>query len=141
LTFALEHATDTDRWVFPDYNAGLAGYDAWIDALSSRRADPMGMAYNAAVWQECRSYAARFLQEARERLDGPAAGPLAEATACYQMVSEHLATLAELFPCHGDDPSRVRDKERVSAAICALQSARSAEVLGLEGLRAVVAAL
>ena len=141
LTFALVHATDTERWVFPDYKAGLSGYENWIDALQSGRVDGMGMAYNAAVWQECRGHAVHFLQEAQERLGGRAARPLAEAAARYQTVFEHLTTVSKLFPFHGRDPRHLQERERVETATQALRSAKSAETLGLESLRAIVAAL
>jgi hypothetical protein len=141
LVFALEHSTDTDQWVFPDYRAGLAGYDRWIDALRGGRADDMGMAYNAAVWKECRGHAVQFLREARNRLPGQANGLLAEAAERYQTVADHLATVADLFPFHGMDPQHLRDQDRVNGAIEALQVSRAAEVAGLESLRAIVAAL
>ena len=141
LAFALEHATDTHKWVFPDYHAGLAGYEAWIDALQNGRADAMGMAYNTAVWKECRGFAAQFLQEARERLSGHADDLLAKAAGRYQTVFDHLTTVADLFPFHGIDPRHFKDGDRVNTAIRALRDAKTAETKGLECLRAIVAAL
>ena len=68
LSFALEHAGNPEKWIFPKYRAGLEGYDAWIAALEGGHASRYGMAYNAAVWAECRQFAVAFLEEARERL-------------------------------------------------------------------------
>jgi hypothetical protein len=141
LAFALLHATDTDKWVFPNYSAGLSGYEAWIDGLRNGRADAMGMAYNAAVWKECRGYAVQFLREARDRLGGRTDGLLAEASDQYQVVFDHLTTVARLFPFQGLDPEHLDDGDRVREAAEALQSARVAEAQGLESLRAIVSVL
>jgi hypothetical protein len=141
LTFALEHSRDTERWVLPDYSAGLAGYARWIDALQAGRADSMGMAYNAAVWNECRCHAVNFLQEVQERLGDGAAASLAQARTHYQVVSDHLNRVADLFPFHGMEPHHVRDEERVTAAIEALRAAKEAESRGLETLGLILEAL
>jgi hypothetical protein len=141
LTFALIHAADTGRWVLPHYTAGLAGYETWVDALRNGRAEAVGMAYNAAVWNECRGYAVQFLQEAQERLRGSTAEMLTEAISHYRAVFDRLTIVADLFPFHGLDPEHLKDESRVSRAIDALQAARKAEAQGLESLRAVVASL
>ncbi|MGA9351331.1 MAG: hypothetical protein WBW48_21340 [Anaerolineae bacterium] len=138
LTFALEHATSPAKWIFPKYKAGLAGYDTWIRALESGTADGFGVAYNAAVWQECRGYAVLFLQEAKERLDGQAAALFDEALDQYQVVSENLQTVANTFPFHGMKPEHVKDQAQIRTAIDALRTARDAEADGLEALRRIV---
>ena len=51
--FALEHAKSSDKWVYPKYKSGLAGYDLWVTALQQGKADGFGTAFNAAVWAEC----------------------------------------------------------------------------------------
>ena len=43
--------------ISPKYKAGLAGFDNWIHALDTGKADGFGMAYNAAVWSECHNFA------------------------------------------------------------------------------------
>jgi len=138
LAFALEHATSPAKWIFPKYKAGLAGYDNWIRALESGTADGFGMAYNAAVWAECRGYAVLFLQEARERLDRKAAALFDQALDQYQVVFENLRTVTEAFPFHGMEPEHVKDQARIRTALDALRSARDAEAGGLEILQRIV---
>ena len=65
LSFALEHAESPEKWIFPNYRAGLAGYGALIQAVEKGSAIRMGLAYNAAVWEECRRLGVDFLKEAR----------------------------------------------------------------------------
>jgi hypothetical protein len=139
LAFALEHATGPARWIFPKYKAGLDGYNAWIRALEGGTADGFGMAYNAAVWTECRGYAVLFLKEAKERLNRRAAAALLdEAIERYQVVHENLQTVAEAFPFHGMEPEHIKDPARVRTALNALRTARDAEADGLETLRRIV---
>ncbi|MDY7041297.1 MAG: hypothetical protein SVX38_10590 [Chloroflexota bacterium] len=138
LAFALEHATSPAKWIFPEYKAGLAGYDNWIRALEGGTADGFGMAYNAAVWCECRSYAVSFLQEAKERLGGQVAALFDEALERYQVVHENLQTVAEAFPFHGMEPGHIKDRARIRTALDALRTARHAEAGGLEALQRIV---
>jgi len=166
LAFALEHAASSAKWIFPGYKArlagyanwifeafsawfrctggykaGLAGYDNWIRALEGGTADGFGMAYNAAVWCECRGYAVLFLQEATERLGGQAAALFDEAIERYQVVHENLEMVADTFPFHGMEPEHIEDKARIRTALEALRTARHAEAGGLEMLRKIVDAL
>ena len=141
LAFALEHATGPEKWIFPDYRSGPAGYDTWIAALEGGQAHSHGAAYNAAVWSECRGYAVLFLQEAKERLGGPAAGLFEEAVEHYQVVSDNLKRVEELFPFHGLEPGHVEDPARIRGGAEALRVARAAEAAGLETLRKIVGAL
>ncbi len=138
LAFALEHATSPAKWIFPEYKAGLAGYDTWIRALESGMADAHGTAYNTAVWTECRAYAVLFLKEAKERLEGRAAAAFDEAIERYQVVHENLQTVAEAFPFHGMEPGHIKDQARIRRALDALRTARDAEAGGLEALQRIV---
>jgi len=138
LTFALEHSTSPAKWIFPRYKAGLAGYDTWIRALEYGTADGFGMAYNAAVWCECRSYAVLFLQEAKERLGGQVASLFDEAIKRYQVVYENLKTATDSFPFHGLEPEHIKDQARIRTALDALRTAREAEAGGLETLQRIV---
>jgi len=138
LAFALEHAAGPEKWIFPDYKAGPAGYDNWIRALQGGTADSHGAAYNAAVWNECRGYAHLFLQEAKERLDGPAADLFDQAIGHYQAVHENLKTVSEAFPCQGMEPEHIQDGARVRTAAAALRAARMAETAGLETLQRII---
>jgi hypothetical protein len=144
LGFALEHAEGPEQWVFPKYGAGLAGYDNWINGLETGNVDGFGMAYNAAVWNECRGFAPLFLQEAQDRLgrsSAPFAEKLAEATEHYAAVARNLQVVADAFPFHGLDPSHIQDPSRRESALTALKAARKAEASGLMALRGIVDAL
>jgi hypothetical protein len=138
LAFALEHATGPARWIFPKYKAGLDGYNAWIRALEGGTADGFGMAYNTAVWTECRGYAVLFLQEAKERLEGRGEALFDEAIDRYQVVHENLQTVTEAYPFHGMEPGHIKDPARVRTALDALRTARDAEAGGLEALQRIV---
>ena len=138
LAFALEHATSPAKWIFPKYKAGLAGYDTWIRALEDGTADGFGMAYNAAVWCECRGYAVLFLKEAKERLGEQAVALFDEALDRYQVVQANLTIVADMFPFHGMEPEHIKDEARIRTALEALQTARDAEADGLEALRRIV---
>jgi len=138
LTFALEHATSPEKWIFPKYKAGLAGYDNWIRALEGGTADGFGVAYNGAVWSECRGYAVGFLHEAKERLGGQATRLFDAAIIKYQVVAEKLETVTNVFPFHGLEPEHIKDETRVRTAIEALRVARDAEADGLRALQKIV---
>jgi len=138
LAFTLEHATSPSKWIFPKYKAGLAGYDTWIRALEGGTADGFGMAYNAAVWCECRGYAVLFLQEVKERLGRQAAALFDEAIERYQVVHENLKTVGDTFPLHRMEPGHIKDPARIRTALAALRTARDAEADGLEALRGIV---
>ncbi|MBN1400361.1 MAG: hypothetical protein JXA74_05970 [Anaerolineae bacterium] len=141
LAFALAFAESPPEWVHEGYKGGLAGYDQWITALEGHKADGFGMAYNAAVWHECREHAAAFLPEARKRLEGAAEAPLAQAAAAYESVARRLGQVEALYPFHGLKPEHIADEARRSAALDHLRAAREAEADGLKALAEVVAAL
>jgi len=133
LAFALAFAQSPAKWVYAKYKAGLGGFDNWIRALEKNVAHGHGMAYNAAVWHECRHFAVEFLKEAKERLGGPAA-PFDEAISNYEVVAENLKKVAELFPFLGRQPEHIEDEGRRAEAAEALRAAREAEAAGLESL-------
>jgi len=141
LRFALKHAENPSEWIFERYRAGLAGYDNWIGALEAGKANGHGMAYNAAVWSECRAYAVAFLREARGRLDGTLEPLFDEAIAHYQAVSNHLAQVAKLYPFKPPFAELVAVDAQSQAAVEALRMARQAEAAGLVALGKIVQAL
>ena len=141
LSFALQHAKSPEKWIYPKYKAGLAGYDAWIRALQTETAEGFGVAYNAAVWSECRGFAVAFLQEAQERMGGQHGALFDEARGHYQVVAQELATVAQTFPFQGRQPEHIADATRRETAIEWLQAARSAEEAGLLALKKIVDAL
>ena len=63
IEFALEHSQGPNKWILPEYRAGLTGYDMWIKAVENGTALTEGMAYNSAFWAECRVLGAQFLRE------------------------------------------------------------------------------
>jgi len=143
LGFALEIAGNPQAWIFPDYRAGLEGYDNWIRALEEGRASDMGVRYNAGVWLECRQNAVGFLKEAKERLAGRADALLEEAVAHYGAVAESFDRVAKLYPwsyeASDEETLPVDDTSRAAAE--ALRAARVAEAAGLRTLRQIVEAL
>lgn len=141
LEFALEFSESPAKWVRPDYKAGTAGFDTWISALETGTADGFGMAYNAAVWSECRGFAVAFLREARERLGTQTAALFDEALHPYEVLASNLKTVADTFPFHGLKPEHIKDQERLHPALECLKSARDAEALGLKALERLVEAL
>lgn len=138
LEFALEHSKDK-KWILPRYNSGLAGFDKWIETVAKGEAMGVGMAYNAAVWAECRALGLQFLREARQRLDGSMSPLLDEAINSYSPVVDSLNRLVDIFPFPPD--GEIEDKERIKKALEHLKRAREAEEKGLKSLEKIVAAL
>ena len=136
LEFALEHSRGPEKWILPNYRAGLAGYDTWIETLEEGIADGTGMAYNSMVWAECRSHGERFLREASRRLNGEVRPLLQEAADIYSQVYEDLARLTELFPF--PPRSEINDKKRCEKGMAYLKDARENEKAGLELLEKIV---
>lgn len=139
--FVLDFAQSPTKWVRPPYKAGIAGFDNWITALKINEADGFGMAYNAAVWSECRTFGVAFLKEAKDRLDGSVASLFEKALGHYQVVAENLNQVAETFPFHGHQPEHMQDETRRHQAIKYLSLAREAEAAGLKALEKIVAQL
>ena len=136
----MEFANSPPQWVFPAYKAGVEGFDVWIKALDTGQANGFGLAYNAAVWNECRQHAARFLREAKDRICGSAGSLFDEAAGHYSGAAENLALVAEkfAFPPQGDE---LKDSARVRFAIDTLGKARAAEAGGLASLTKLSEAL
>jgi hypothetical protein len=141
--FALEHAANPAKWIFPGYASGLKAYDNWIAALERGGADEMGNAYNAGVWRECRHHAVGFLREARDRLVLPAASELEAATGAYEAVVSGLDELCQLYPWRWDlhDGVMAPVDDTSAKGIAALIKARAAEERGLQALERLVDAL
>ncbi len=139
LGFALEHSKSPAKWIYPKYKAGLAGYDNWISALENGKAHRFGMAYNAAVWSECRNFAVQFLREAKERLGGKLGEPFDEATRHYEAVAQELRKVSDAFP-FPPTGEEIEDVHRRKAALKCLRAARDAEGSGLAELEKIVAA-
>lgn len=142
LRMALEMITDHTRgreWnhIFKDqYKMGLEGYDAWINVLSQRKADPHGQAYNIAVISDAREFAVQFLKELEtnwtadnivERTVRQLAG---EAAVYYERTAEALIEMRDLFPFpEGGNP---HDPANSDKAIALLKTAKQAEEDGIK---------
>jgi hypothetical protein len=138
----IKEAEDLIKWIFPQYKAGLDGFDTWIRAVKTGTSIQMGMAYNAAVWQVCRGFGVDFLQEAKERLDGGMGALFDQAIGHYKAVAGHLKTVTELYPFKqglSEDPIGIDDKSH--AAVASLEKAREAEAAGLQSLTKIVTQL
>jgi hypothetical protein len=140
---ALKHASNPEAWKFVDrYASGLKGYDLWIKALETGRADRFGMGYNIEVWRECRHYAVDFLKEAKERLNGKAESLFDDALAQYQVVAERLAQVAELYPFlpsgSSEAAGEIEKDENSRVAVDLLKQAWEAEEDGLGVLEKIV---
>jgi len=138
LGFAVEHAHNPKKWIYPGYRAGLEGYDNWIRALGNATADGWGTAYNAEVWGECRSFAHSFLREAAEKFGGQVVAHFYKAAGHYKAVAENLKRVADTFPFFTMKPEYMEDEKRRRTAVDALQAARKAEAAGLELLERLV---
>lgn len=139
LEFALEFAEGPEKWVFPNYRSGPAGYATWSETLEEGVADGTGMAYNTLVWAECRGHGERFLREAGRRLDGAARPLLLEAADRYGLVYENLVKTAELFPF--PPGNEINDKKRCEKGARLLKAAAENEKYGLELFGKITAVL
>lgn len=137
FTFVLKHSKSPEKWIFPKYKAGLAGFDNWIQALKSGVADGEGMAYNAAVWSECRNFGVKFLGEANERLGDKFSSLFYEASQHYEIVAQNLQGVSELFPSppKGEE---IKDTARCRTGIEYLRNAKEAEASGLRSLEKIL---
>jgi len=140
LEFALKHARDPGEWVHPSYHTGLEGYDVWIETVGKGEATGIGMAYNAAVWTECRVLGLKFLDEAKQKLDSSLTHLLEEAIQSYFPVVDSLSRVVELFPMVPPDDG-IEEGERYKQGLEHLKKAREAEEKALDSLERIVWAL
>jgi len=136
LTFAVKFAEDPGNWVYEKYRSGKMGYDLWVEALENNQAHDFGMAYNSAVWSECRHYAVKFLIEAKERLDNKLHGLFDEAIDNYGRVGKSLHSVSALFPFPPHD--ELQDADRRSSAVENLIEARQYELKAIKTLKRIV---
>jgi len=101
----------------------------------------MGLAYNAAVWEECRRYGVEFLKEGKSRLVSEYSEAFNNAIVQYEAVAKHLKEVTEHYP-FGDmseAPIGVNETSRKTAT--ALNQPKQAEAKGLETLETIVTLL
>jgi hypothetical protein len=133
-----EHARNPEKWILPKYKSGLQGYDLWLNTLKEGKADGFGLAYNTAVWYECRNYGVYFLEEAKERIGGNVKPLFDEAKEQYEIVTHNLNNISKLFPFNEYNPEHIKDPERRESSIGYLTKAREAERTGLELLEKIM---
>ena len=140
FAFVLEHSTNPKKWIHPKYQSGITGYDTWITALETNKADGVGNAYNAAVWNECRQLATTFLEEAKRRLNEELAPLFDRAIGPYEKVAENLERVTKLFPFTGPNTKgdEIKEPERVQTGLEHLKAARTAEKEGLNALSMIL---
>jgi hypothetical protein len=140
--YALEHSKGPEKWIFPNYSSGPAGYDTWINGIQEGIASASGLAYNAAVWGECRHHAVEFLRESKGRIEG-LDSEFDEAIEHYSQVSDSLKTLMKIYPFKGpaDFSKTVEDPDKRAKATSLLGDAREAEESGLRTLEKIIEGL
>ena len=120
------------------YAQGLAAYDRWIEALEKNSADGVGMAYNAAAWNECRYCAVYFLKEAKERIGG--GSEFDEAVRHYTIAWQNLWEVVGLF--HYEPLGHeIHEADLRAKAVEHLRKARAAEEPGMAALKQIVSRL
>ncbi len=136
---ALEHSNNPPKWIRPEYRSGMAGYERWIKAVESGTAHAQGMAYNTAVWAECREYSVEFLKLAKKKLKNIASSDFDEAIMSYKDVSSNLNKVMKLYPYKASLTSEEIgvDKKSKDAANY-LVRAKEAESSGLKTLQRIV---
>ena len=139
LALALDHAETPEKWIYPKYRSGPAGFDLWADALEKGTANRFGQGYNAAVWAECRGEAVAFLKEAKNRLADQADALFDEAIGHYTLVHAKLKELAELHPFEMGSGEEEQLTSLEGAAL--VREAAAAERQGLEILRTLLKSL
>ena len=117
---------------------GLEAYDAWIQVMEKRCADPNGNAYNTQVVSDARQFAVKFLADLIDKWDGTNVVErgvrkfAGEALKHYTEVAQSLGALRQLFPFpHGGEPENDENAER---AIKLLKAAKEAEEKGVKQL-------
>ncbi len=153
LAFAVQNAQSREgrtEW------GGMAAYDKWARGLESGQTiSSDGAGYHAAVWAECRAFAAEFLKEAKRRLAGRCDGSFERAIESYAQVRDNLREVSDLFPAclaaaAPEDLSRVRarelkayvkDQDRRNEAAGFVRKAKEAEEAGLAALDAILESL
>jgi hypothetical protein len=137
FAFALEFSKNPNKYLFPPYKSGLEAYDNWINILKDDKPLSIGTPYNAAVWAECREFAAKFLTEAKDKIGKGYEKLFDDAIAHYKVVADHLEKVRESFPFCEMKPEYFKDRSRRSGPIEHLKEARRAEEYCLILLRKI----
>lgn len=136
FTFALAFSKHKKEWTYPLYSNGIKAYDVWIKALQSENLNPFGLAYNSAVWAECRLMAHEFLKEAAGKLKTHTLANLIEH---YDVISWSLQKVAKLFPMPPQQAAY--DSETIESATDSLFLAKEAEKAAFEEMKQIITQL
>jgi hypothetical protein len=117
--------------VAPPYRTGLSAYDYWIKSLKGTETNPMGNAYNAAVYAHTRQAAAQYLREISSH-HGDKKAIIEEAADFYQKANENLKLYSEMFPYPEGGP--VNDEDMRLQGIGFLKGAKKYEHKGCQTL-------
>ncbi|CAH1196719.1 RNA polymerase sigma factor [Paenibacillus sp. JJ-223] len=103
LEAALAHYRGEDPYALQDTVSGLEAYEAWRNAFRCGRIEPNGNAYNLAVLQDARYYAAEYLKTLSEKwASEPEYADFSalclDAEEIYRTMTDRLDGLASLFP-------------------------------------------
>jgi hypothetical protein len=135
LLRAIQFSDETNRPLSSDYRHGIPGYDAWIQAFTTKHIDIPENAYNLAVVADGRAFAAQFFKNFPNSIFGQTplgsilAPYAAEAALYYRQTSDTLAQLLPRFPFpHGGEPN---DPQEAELAIQLLIKAKSEETNGV----------
>ena len=140
LTWFLERVERPDGWAAsPRYRTGPAGYEVWVRALETGRANLDGHSYINQVWLECREMAVEFLQEAKKRLPGRCDAAFDDAADHYALVRDRLRALSEMHP-EREKPDWQTTFASPEGAVL-VREAAAAEREGVRCLERIVAAL
>ncbi|CAM3594591.1 hypothetical protein [Marinicrinis lubricantis] len=128
------------------YRNGLAGYDAWIEALQRHNVDVFGNLLHGMYVYDQRLFAAEFLRQIAANYEGLTAAETDEirqiagdAAVHYDRVADHLAEFVTRFPFpQGGDPN---DPAEAAEAVRILTDARSNEEQGVEVLERMLKVL
>jgi hypothetical protein len=131
---ALAHAGNTEHWVLEHYRSGPDAFLTWAGALVDGTAAPLwGVAYNAEVVHECRSFAVRFLDGAVSKIGRADIGEtLREISSLYHDVSDAMAVVREEYPFHGPGVDPKVSPESRDRAVRALKATADRERRALE---------
>ncbi|MHA1927891.1 MAG: ArsR/SmtB family transcription factor [Candidatus Thorarchaeota archaeon] len=142
LRNSLIHSTNPPKWIRSEYRSGLEGYDRWIRCTKNGTAQTQGMAYNTAVWSECRTFAVDFLKLSKKKLKGIAREEFEEAIMLYNEVSDNLKKVMKLYPYNASlNSEEIGIDKRNVDAVDYLVKAKNAESLGMKILRRLVVEL
>ncbi len=90
LAYALEMLKNPDTYSAEPYAMGLKAYDQWCNALKEGHGNNNGNLWNATVWSECRTMAAKYMDEISNRYGQDIAYLSQQMSAAYWVIAQNL---------------------------------------------------